>query len=325
MSVYFFYGQEEYNIEQEIEQIKKKYLDEAFSSLNLRLFNSPDFDELTNILRTTGTMFGNIINIIDAYKYFFPARNQIILSDEDLDQIAEDLKLASDNVHTIFVLKLPRDEKKSIASKKIYKILSKHAQKKEFAEFKEYDKELFNWIIKNAKSKGMTISTDCAKYLVEKAGVNLRLLNSHIDKLQLSIYPNKNITNEIIDKNLFVTENAFKVADYIVANKKDLAVLEFNRLCQRNHPLAILALLQSTFSNWIDLKLDIENLSLAEVAQKQKKHEYVIKLTLQKISNVSLGQLVNIKKNLLKAEEALKINFTLDEELEIEKAILSDF
>ena len=59
MGVYFFYGQEEYNIEQEIEQIKKKYLDEAFSSLNLRLYNSPDFDELTNII-----VVNHIISII---------------------------------------------------------------------------------------------------------------------------------------------------------------------------------------------------------------------------------------------------------------------
>ena len=325
MGVYFFFGKEEYNIEQEIEEFKKKYLDEAFSSLNLRHFNSPNFDELANILRTTGTMFGNIINIVDTYKYFYPPRNQKILSDEDLDLIAEDLKLTSDNVHTIFVLKIPRDEKNSVTSKKIYKILTKNTQKKEFAEFKNYDKELFNWIIKNAKSKDLIISTDCAQYLVEKAGVNLRLLNSHIDKLQLTIYPNKTITKDIIDKNLFVTENAFKVADYIVTNKKDLAVLEFNRLCQKKHPLEVLALLQSTFSQWIEMKMDIESMSLAEIAQKQRKHEYVIKLTLQKISNISLKELVNIKKNLLKAEEALKINYSLAEELEIEKAILSDF
>ena len=103
MGVYFFFGKEEYNIEQEIEEFKKKYLDEAFSSLNLRHFNSPNFDELANILRTTGTMFGNIINIVDTYKYFYPPRNQKILSDEDLDLIAEDLKLTSDNVHTILM------------------------------------------------------------------------------------------------------------------------------------------------------------------------------------------------------------------------------
>lgn len=325
MSIYFFFGQEEYNIEQEIEQIKKKNLDESFSSLNLRHFNSPNLEELSNILRTTGTMFGNIVNIIDVYNYFFPPRNQVILTDEDLELLSEDLSLCSDNVHTIFVLKLPRDEKKAIATKKIYKTLLKYAQKKEFPEYRDYDKELYNWIVKNAKSKDLIISTDCAKYLVEKAGVNLRLLNSHIDKLQLTIYPNKTITKEIIDANLFVTENAFKVADYIVFNQKDLAVLEFNRLCQRKHPLEVLALLHKTFSNWIQIKMDIENMTLAEVAQKQRVHEYVIKLTLQKISSITLNQLVNIKKNLLKAEEALKINYSLAEELEIEKAILSDF
>ena len=65
MSVYFFFGQEEYNIEQEIEQIKNKYLDANFSSLNLRHFSAPKYKDLSNILRTTGTMFGNIINIID--------------------------------------------------------------------------------------------------------------------------------------------------------------------------------------------------------------------------------------------------------------------
>lgn len=327
MSVYFFFGQEEFNIEQEIQEIKEKYLDENFSSLNLRRFSSPNYKELSNILRTTGTMFGNIINIINCERYFFKTGKLEIInfSETELKSLEEDLKLTSENVHTIFVLKLPRDEKKSIKTKEIYKILSKNAKTQEFNEFREYDKNLFNWIVKQAKSKNLTISTDNAMFLVEKAGVNLVLLNSHLEKLELAIYPNKTITKELIEKHLTVTENAFKILDNLILGRKDLAILEYKRICEKRHYLETLALLQKMISNWIELKTDIEVMTLTEIAQKQKKHEYIIKLALQKLNNTSLTELVNIKKNLIKAEEAIKTDFSLEQELEIEKALLSDF
>ena len=327
MAVYFFYGQEEYDISNEIKKIKDKYLDETFASMNLRYFDAPEFKELMTILYTSGTMFGNIVNIINCNKYIFDKTGT--LSEEQLSEIEKNLEASSDNVHNIFVLTIPRniDYKvlKSIPSKKLCKILIKKTVSKECKEYRNYDKELFNRIIQIAKEKNLLISTDTAKFIVEKIGVNLKLINSQLEKLQLSIYPENKVTKENIKEYLTLTEDVFKIADYLLEQKKDMALWEFRKNCDNGrHYLEILALLQKKFTDFISIKSDIETMPLAEAAAKNEMGEYPAKLLLQKMSGLSLSNLVNIKKNLIKAEDAIKTDYSLSGELEIEKAILSD-
>lgn len=222
MSVYFFWGQEEYDIEKEVALIKDKYLDKTFAAMNLRYFYAPDFKELMNVLCTTGTMFGNIVNIIKTDDYFFDKDKN--LSDEQIAEIEKVTNISSDNVHTIFTLTIPREYSSKdilkIPSKKLFKVLSKNAQSQEFKQYPNYSKDLYNRINKIGKEKGLFLSTDIAKYLVEKLGVNLKIIDSELDKLQITIYPETKVTKDNIDSNLIFNEDIYKILNYILERKK---------------------------------------------------------------------------------------------------------
>lgn len=320
---YFFYGKEEFNIEQEIKKLRKKNLDKNFEALNYRIFDAPKFNDLLAVLKTPPVMFGNIINVIDVNKYFFSNQAEYNLSDSHLKSIEATLEYDEEKILNIFVLTLPRKEDVSVATKKLFKILSKCKTVMKFDEYRNYDKKLVDWIIKQAKSKEMIVKTDVAKVLIEKLDVNLRILDNELEKIKLSIYPKQEITLKDIEKYSVSTENIYKIADYIIANKKDLALLEFNRNCRKQHYLAILFMLQKTFSNWIFIKMNLHKYSLAEIGKKRQMHEYVVKLTADKLSKTKLEDLIDIKKKLINAEESIKTTYSQNPELEIEKVILS--
>ena len=48
MAVYFFYGDEDYNIEQAVENLKKG-LDKNFAAMNFKTFDNPPFVDFTNV------------------------------------------------------------------------------------------------------------------------------------------------------------------------------------------------------------------------------------------------------------------------------------
>ena len=51
MAVYFFYGEEDFNIEKEIENLKKS-LDKNFLEMSFKTCDNPKFADLIAILRT---------------------------------------------------------------------------------------------------------------------------------------------------------------------------------------------------------------------------------------------------------------------------------
>ena len=76
MSIYFFHGKEEFLLSKEIHKLQTELVDEAFKSMNYRVYFSPDFEELLEICATAPLMFGNILSIVHMEKYFFKSGNK---------------------------------------------------------------------------------------------------------------------------------------------------------------------------------------------------------------------------------------------------------
>lgn len=76
MAVWFFYGKEEYRIEQEISKLKNELLDDTFRSMNYRVYYSPSFDELLDVLQSAPLMFGNLLSVIHCENYFVKTKNK---------------------------------------------------------------------------------------------------------------------------------------------------------------------------------------------------------------------------------------------------------
>ena len=117
MAVYFFYGDEDYNIEQAIEKLKKG-LDKNFSAMNYKHLDNPNFVDLIASIRTQGMMFGKMLTVIDCKSYFEKS-----FEDSQLKEIESALDNCLDNSDIVFVATLPRNENKKLDSrKKIFKI-----------------------------------------------------------------------------------------------------------------------------------------------------------------------------------------------------------
>lgn len=322
--IYFIYGQEDFLIELELQKLKSKIVDKAFVSTNYRVYNNPKYQELIDILRTPSLMFGNVLAVVNCEKYFFDTKGKVSFEDKEIKEIEKTLETLSESLHIAFVCKVDRDSLKKVDTRrKFFKILSKYGQTFEFPEFKPYQKELAVWIQKQVKSKDLIMASDVVQFLIERLGTNLRVIDNELDKLKLAVYPSKSVKKDDIKNICTSTEDIFLLADYILKGQKDLALLEFKKLCTNKHYLEILAVLQTNFTKLASMKIDSLNHNSFEIAAKTKLPEFIVKKQLEKLKKVPMDRLVQIRKNLLEAEYRVKTGEIAFYELPVELALLN--
>ena len=78
MAVYFFYGDEDFNIDLEIETMRSK-LNQDFISMNYQTLDNPEYSDLISALRTPPMMFGDMLIVINSEKYFSTQKSWIRL------------------------------------------------------------------------------------------------------------------------------------------------------------------------------------------------------------------------------------------------------
>ena len=310
----FFYGDEEFNIEQEILKLKSK-LDKNFLDMSFKTYDNPKFADLVGILRTQPMMFGKMLIIIKANDYFNKA-----FEDKELKQIEEALEDNNDNLDIVFVAEYPRNEgKKPDSRKKFFKLLSKY-NVKEFPSISTYKTaELEAWIKKHAKDLNFT--QDAISALISQVGNNLRELNGEIEKLKLFIYPNKNVSKEMVQEYCISNEDLFAFSDFLMKGENDKALLEYRKLLEKKFVLEIVSALQTMIRKWITLKAKASEYTAFDLSKMTGMHEYVVKLNLQKLKNTSLKDLVKLKQNLTDAEFKIKSGQALDPDKEVENAL----
>ena len=315
MAVYFFYGEEDFNIEQEIEKLKKG-LDKNFLEMSFKIYDNPKFPDLISILRTQPMMFGKMLVVINCLDYFSKT-----FDDKEMKQIAEALEENNDNLDIVFVAQLKRDEGKKLDSrKKFFKTLSKY-NAQEFAVIPTYKTaELEGWIAKQAKTKKLKMDTGAATAMISQIGNNLRQLNTELDKLQLMAYPQNVVTPDMIKEICISNEDLFAFSDYLLEGKKDLALREYRKLLEKKYCMEIVSTLQTMLRRWIILKAKSSECTPIELSRLTGQHEYVVKLTLQKLKKTNLKDLVKLKQNITEAEFKIKSGQAPNAEAEVENA-----
>lgn len=323
MAVYFFYGDEDFNIDLAIDEMKSK-LNQDFIAMNFQTLDNPEYPTLINVLRTPPMMFGDTLIVISAEKYFSPPKNsteKYSFDDTELEDIDDALKNNPEGLNIVFTVKLPRDENKKIDSRrKIYKILSKY-NPQEFAAFKFYeDKKIIAWLKSRAKKKGLTLNEDAAELLTENIGTNLRQFDIELDKLKLIAYPQDIVTKEMVTQIAITNQDLFNITDALILNQKDKALSEFKKLTDKKHPLEILSAIQTMLRKWIILKTT--KASTFELARLTGMKENQIPPTMAKLRNTNASDLVKMKQNLFNAEYKLKSADSADINSEVEIALI---
>ena len=319
MAVYFFYGDEDFNIESEISKLRSK-LNQDFISMSYQVLDNPDYKSLIQALRTPPMMFGEMLIVVNADSYF--AGNKNAFEDSELDDIKNALDNNPQGLNIIFTVVLPRGENKKLDSRrKLYKILSNY-NKKEFPTFKTYNTvEISAWIKSQAKTKEITFKDDAVELLIENLGNDLRQMDSEMEKLKLIAYPQKVITRDMISQICVSNQDLFNFTELIMTGNKDKALLEFKRLLDKKHPLELLSAIQTMLRKWIILKTK-SSLGSMELSKLTGMHEFVVKKNLQKLKNTPVADLVKLKENLFEVEYKIKSAESVDMISEVECAII---
>lgn len=320
MAVYFFHGEEDFNIDLELESMRSE-LNPDFLSMSFQTLDNPEYSALITALRTPPMMFGDMLIVVNSDKYFLSNKNYF--EDSQLDDIEDALKNNPDGLNIVFVVKLPRDDGKKLDSRrKFYKILSKYNMK-EFATFKTYKTaDIAAWIKQRGKKKDLQLKDDAVELLIEQIGNNLRQFDGELDKLKLIAYPEKIVTKKMVEEISISNQDLFNITELIMKNQKDKALLEFKKLTDKKHPLEILAAIQTMLRKWIILKTKSASCSPMELSKLTGQHEFVVKQSLAKLKNTSASDLVNLKRNLYEAECKIKSAESLDIISEVEIALI---
>lgn len=321
--IYFFYGDEEFNISNKIKEFKSK-LDKDFAEMSYKYFNNPKFPDLISAIKSQPMMFGKMLVEINCLGYLSgKSSDDKSFDDKQFKQLAEALDCSSENVDVVFTAQIPPDSQKKIDKrKKIFKLLSKY-NAQEFNQIPSYKTaELEGWIKQQAKSKDLKISDEVAGAILFQVGSNLRMLDSELEKLK--IYAGKSpVTKEMIKEICVTNEDLFVFIDYLVEGNKSKALLEYQKLLAKKHPLEILSVLHTLLHGRIQIKAYSAKHSPDEIAKIINMHPFRVKMEIQKLKNISLKDLVKLKNNLTDAEYKIKSGQSnLDIDKEIEYAIL---
>ena len=320
MAVYFYYGDEDYNIELELEKMSAK-LNPDFKSMNFQVLENPEYSSLITALRTPPMMFGDMLIVINSEDYFLSNKN--FFDDSELADVEDALKNNPESLNIVFVVRLPRNENKKLDSRRnLYKILSKF-NAKEFPTFKTYKTDdIAAWIQTHAKSKGIKLQNDAVMLLIEQIGNNLREFNTELDKLKLIAYPEKTVTKKMVEDICISNQDLFNFTELIMRGEKDKALLEFKKLLDKKHPLELLSAIQTMIRKWIIIKAKSSSCSTMELSKLTGQHEFVVKQTLTKLKNTKLSDLVKLKENLFEVEYKIKSAEAIDMVSEVECAII---
>lgn len=321
--IYFFYGDEEFNMTNEIKKLKSS-LDKDFIEMSYKYFNNPKFPDLIAAIKSQPMMFGKMLIEINCLSYLSGKTSEDkSFDDKQIKQLSEALDNVSENLDIVFTAQIQPDSQKKIDKrKKMFKVLSKY-NAREFARIPSYKTaELESWIKLQGKSKDLKLTDEVAAAILLQVGSNLRMLDSELEKLK--IYAGKNpVTVETVREICVTNEDLFAFADFLISENKTKALIEYQKLLTKKHPLEILSVLHTLLHGKIQIKANSSKYSADEIARLTNMHPYRVKIEIQNLKNVSLKNLVKLKENLTAAEYRIKSGqSSLDVGREIEYAIL---
>ncbi len=325
MPIQFFWGDEDYLIEDAVNKVKKEILGDDINPLNYKMVDNPPFSLFSETLRTNATMFGDIVIQIKCEKYFLSSiKKEQKLDDKQIAQLVSDFNNIPERVHIVLVCPTPRGEKKKPDSrKKIFKELQKITKPQEFPAFKNYEEyKIIPVLSKMASEKELKLGKNEASLLIQTTGASLRDLDSQLEKLKLYAYPDNIVTNDMIKEIAVNNADIMTVADLILKKRYNEALKLISDVLQKEFPLQILALIQTMFSNLVKTKLYSKKHSSYEIASKLNQNEYVVEKNMEKLKTVSIDEIVRIKINLEEIEFQIKTGVLSDPILAFELALM---
>lgn len=308
MPVYLYWGEEEYNLDNSVRELQKKVLDENWASINHKKLYEPEIQDLIEALQTLPMMFGNLLVEVSAANLFLRGNKKLSSSDALMQKLFGVIENLNDRVHLLFVCPIPRESGKKIDSTlKLTKLIQSKGKVIEFSPYKFYeDNKVIDWIIKQAGSKSVKISKDAASILFANIGMDLRKLDTELEKLCTAIHPRVQIAASDLSEMISTSENIFMLTDLWIKGAKPQAIKELHKLFEKNHPLKIIATLQTMTRRWLKIKILAKKHNSFDMAKLVNLPKFVVEQDLNKLKNISEDKLIELREKTVHAEYKIK-------------------
>ena len=191
--IYFLMGEEAYYIDKISDYIEANVLAEEDKGFNQMVLYGRDV--------TIEDIVGN------AKRFPMMAERQVVIVKEaqDLSRSIEKLVSYADNPQPTTVLVFNYKYKKLDKRKALYKALKKIGVVYESK--KLYENQVANWIRRVLSPKGYTITPKAAQMLVEFLGTDLSKINNELEKLQIILPKDSQITPDHIEENIGISKD----------------------------------------------------------------------------------------------------------------------
>lgn len=299
--IYFFYGEEKYDIEQSVQKIKKEF---GNLELGINLFYI-DSENVQNL--------GQISSGVS----FFGEEKLIIMKNTKLKFDVDFIEKEKESGKTYIIIEDSVDKRTSE-----YKKLSKIAETKEFKFMDQ--KQIIAYIIKILEKCSLKIDYKTAEYMAEVCGENKANIINELNKIVLYKGSGNTVDKETIDKVCVKTLNAkiFDMLDFIVNKDHKNGILLLDELLiQKEAIVKIYIMLYKQVKQMYMIKI-LKEKRENDIATKLQIHPYVF----QKLSKTSdkyrIDELKSIMKSFDKYDEATKSG-EMDFEIGLKKIICS--
>ncbi len=236
--IYFLMGEESYYIDKIADFIQHNILSEEERGFNQMI------------------LYGKEVSIEDivgnAKRYPMMAEKQVVIVKEaqHLSRTIDKLSSYVEQPQTTTVLVICYKYNKLDKRKKLYKTLQK-SDSILFESKKLYENQVADWIRKVLQGKGYRIAPKAAVMLVEFLGTDLSKINNELEKLQLVISKEVEITADIIEENIGISKdfNNFELKKAIGERNILKATRIINYFAQnpKDNPLVVTITLLHTF------------------------------------------------------------------------------
>ena len=321
-NLFFFWGQEDFLINSEIEKLKNKNIDKNFEAMAYKRIYEPRFEDLLNAVQALPMMFGNIMHVIDVNKFFL-SDGESAIDDWALKQLENAFANKSEKNIVVLRLIIPKDSKRKVDTrKKIYKITAKYALEKQFPIFRHYDKELPKVIEKLGKEKGLKLNSGVISTIITQIGTSLGVINSELQKLALTIYPS--IEPKISDVQDICTQkdDVFIILEAVFKRNFDKAVYELKKVLEKSTIAEVMGAIQASLRTFAIIKANYSKLGKSGLSRKLNRHEFIIEQNYNMMSEISGTELLKLKHNLVKTDYSIKTGECVNPEIALEMALM---
>ncbi|MGF7056379.1 DNA polymerase III subunit delta [Brassicibacter mesophilus] len=323
--VYILYGNEMYLKDWFLSEVKNRYVDKSFETLNYVHLDGKEIsiDNIINACETLPFMSDKKIVVVEDVTYFTSTKGSNVQDEEELSNYLLNL---NESTCLIFVEK----EDKIDNRKKIVKKVKEVGSVIQLTKLK--DEELNKWILDIFGKNGKKISKKDIYYFIQASGyfessINKTLydLENEIIKICNYLGDRNEVTKNDIDKVGIKTlqNNIFKLVDGIGQKKTEVSLSIFNEMLLESQPLQVILhmIIRQLRLLLMAKLLEEKGYSHGSIAQKMNIHSFVAQKIVGQSKNFTIEELKKGLEDGLEVDKSIKTG-KMDSKLAVEMLIV---